>query len=94
MVSLLLKEQETPGIGRRNQALFPLPNYTKFKDKTPAQLVNMFLDQDIYMALATKSNEYAMLKHGLEANITADEIRVFFGDVLSKGLNRKLKHTA
>ena len=80
-------EDKPQSFRSQQPGFFPEPDYRKFSDKSAAQLVELFLDEDIYLAIAAKSNEYGMLKHGLEPNITPDEIRVFFGVLLLSGFN-------
>ena len=42
----------------------------------------------IYMVLATKSNQYAMEKFGLEPNIKAEDLKAFFDILLMSGYNQ------
>ena len=70
------------------QSVFPEPNYTRFKNMSPSTIFNLMLSEDIYMVMATKSNQYAMEKFGLEPNIKAEDLKAFFGILLMSGYNQ------
>ena len=57
--------------------LFPLGNYTPYKDKSPRELIDLFLTDELLEQIAHNSNEYAMSTSGAAPNITAQDIRTY-----------------
>jgi hypothetical protein len=52
----------------------------------PVELFDLFFGDEILDHIATKSNEYTMMKFGNLSSITADNIRTFFWHSHSLGL--------
>ena len=81
-------EEEPRSFRRKHPGIFPEPNYTKFKDLLPVAIFDLILDEGIFTAIATKSNEYGLKEFGLQPNITPEEVRTFFGILLLSGVSQ------
>lgn len=82
-------EEETRSFNSRGQTIFPEASFTRFKNLAPVELFDLFVDTDILNLIATKSNQYAMDKGGIDnSNISAENIRVFFGILILSGYNK------
>ena len=54
----------------------------------PVAIFDLILDEGIFTAIATKSNQYGLKEFGLQPNITPEEVRTFFGILLLSGVSQ------
>ncbi len=80
-------EEEPRAFKSNLLAVFPEPNYTRFKEMSPSDLFTELFDDGIMSVMAEKSNEYGMSKFGLTANITSEDIQAFLCILLLSGYN-------
>lgn len=81
-------EEEARSFNSRGQGIFPEANHTRFKDMSPLELFDLFFDDDLLKLIAMKSNEYSLNKFGIQAFITAPEIKTFLAILLLSGYNK------
>jgi hypothetical protein len=81
-------EEEARSFTSKGKVLFPEANYTQFKEMSPSDLFDLFLDKDILELIAIRSCEYAMAQHGMAVSISSDDIRVFFAILILSGYNK------
>jgi hypothetical protein len=81
-------EDEARSFMSKPKKIFPAANYTRFTKLAPVVLFELFFGDDILDQIATKSNEYAMMKFGNLPSITADDIKTFFAILILSGYNK------
>ncbi len=80
-------EEEARVFSSRKAAIFPEGNYTIYAKKSPKELVELFIDDDLLEQMAKSSNEYALASGEESTNITPQEIRTFLSILLLSGYN-------
>jgi hypothetical protein len=63
-------EEEARSFTSKGKVLFPEANYTQFKEMSPSDLFDLFLDKNILALIATRSCEYAMAQFGMPVSIS------------------------
>lgn len=66
---------------------FPEANYSQYKDHTPAQLFELFFDDEIMDHIIRESTEYGLSKNWPNINLTKNELKVFFAILIVTGYN-------
>ena len=69
----------------KKAAIFPEANCTMYMCKSPKQLVELFIDDNLLEQVAKSSNEYGLASSGESPNITPDEIKTFLSILLLSG---------
>ena len=72
----------------KGQALFPEKNLTKYKDFSPSEVFDLFLDDDILEMILHQSTLYAQKKSGMNLDISKNELKVFISVLLLSGYVR------
>jgi hypothetical protein len=85
--SEFLWEQERRNIVSKDPAIFPEPNYSKFRGLSPKGLYDLIITSELLESVAELSNQYAFAKFGICYNITGQEINIFFSVLLLSGYN-------
>lgn len=68
-------------------SLFPSPDYSALRGKTPLQVFECFCDDEVISFLATQSRQYALFKNEPDPRISEEEIRVFIAILILTGYN-------
>ncbi len=79
--------EEARSLKSKANVLFPEPNYTQF-NKSPADLFDLFFDEDILSLIARRSCAYSMRQFGTPVTISAADIRVFSAILILSGYNK------
>ena len=80
-------EKEPDHVSSKPADDFPEADYSDFKDKSPKDLFCDIFDDQIIEEIVARSNRYGMEKHGIQANITKEEMLVFIGILILSGYN-------
>ena len=72
---------------------FPEADYLKYRDFSPAELFELFFDDDLFDLLVQQSILYAHSKGETNFFVTTSEMKVFWGILLVSGLCRFLSKT-
>lgn len=59
----------------------------KYKDLTPVQIFELFIDEEVINLFVTETKKYAVLKNESNMNVSADEIKAFLGILILSGYN-------
>lgn len=71
----------------KDPAIFPEPNYARFRGLSPKGLYDLTIDSELLDKVADLSNQYALAKFGVCYNITGTEVNNFFAILLLSGYN-------
>lgn len=66
---------------------FPTPDFTRYSDMTPAELLELFFDEDIYSLILNESSSYAAFKNCPDPKITIEELKCAFAILIVSGYN-------
>lgn len=66
---------------------FPDPNYERFSNMSPAEMFNLFFDEDVFQFLVDESNNYATYQNCANPNITIEEMRCAIAILILSGYN-------
>lgn len=64
---------------------FPVPDFGKYKDLSPRQLLELFLDNEILRFLIEESSRYALFKNIPDPKISIGEMKCFLSILLISG---------
>jgi hypothetical protein len=81
-------EEEVRSLNSSVHAIFPGQYYTRFKNMSPVDLFDLFIGNNIFELIATKSNMYGMTKFRTNVAILAEKIRVFVAILILSGYNK------
>lgn len=66
-------------------AIFPEPNYTSFRGKTPIDIFEMIIDDGILEYIPNECTKYALFKNCNDPKITVEERRIFLAILYMSG---------
>lgn len=66
---------------------FPRFSYQEYKDYTPTEVFELFMDNDIIDFLVSESNKYGLFKNMPDPMISRDEIKCFLAILVNSGYN-------
>ena len=69
------------------QLIFPEPNYSEYKNKTPTELFEIFFNDNVWALLVSESSRYALFLNQPDPKITIEEFKVFIGILILSGYN-------
>lgn len=71
----------------KKNTVFPEPNYSKFRNLTPTQAFEKFIDSEVIEFLLQQCRAYALFKTEPDPCITSEEMNVFIGILILSGYN-------
>ena len=66
---------------------FPEADIRNYRNKTPAEMFELFFDEDMYNLIVEETNKYAVYCNKPDPQITHLEIKVFLGILMASGYN-------
>lgn len=70
-----------------SRPIFPDPDYSKFRGKSPIEMLELFLDESFYEFLVTESQKYAAFLNCPDPKISVDEMIAFIAILVNSGYN-------
>ena len=67
--------------------IFPEANLQQYRDLSPVQFFELFIDEEVVQHLVKQSNQYALFKNYPELKLTAEELKCFLGILINTGYN-------
>nr|CAH7762079.1 unnamed protein product [Callosobruchus chinensis] len=71
------------------KTVFPSPNYEPYRNMSPVQIFERFVDDDLLDHLVNETRKYALFKNFTDPQISADEIRCFIAILIVTGYDPK-----
>ncbi|KAJ2937338.1 hypothetical protein O0L34_g19219 [Tuta absoluta] len=71
----------------QSAVVFPEGDYTKYRTKSPIEMLEYFLDKSFYDLLVTESQKYAAFINCPDPKITVDEMVTFVSILINSGYN-------
>lgn len=68
---------------------FPQGNYKQFLDKSPIEIFELFVDEDMVEHFVSETKKYAIFKNCPDPQISADDIRTFIAILIVSGYDVK-----
>jgi hypothetical protein len=69
---------------------FPFSNFQNYASKSPVELFELMITDDIIDMIVSQTNNYAMYKDNINPQITNNEIRCFLGILFLTGILQKI----
>ncbi|KAB0799672.1 hypothetical protein PPYR_07552 [Photinus pyralis] len=66
---------------------FPIPDYSAFQDKSPVDLFELMLSEDILLLILEESKKYALFLNLPDPKISMSELKCFIGILIATGYN-------
>ena len=67
--------------------IFPEANLQQYRDLSPVQFFELFIDEEVVQHLVTQSNQNAVFKNYPELKLTAEELKCFFRILINTRYN-------
>lgn len=71
----------------KKDGIFPEDYADKYKNMTPVQIFEIFIDEEVISLFLTETKKYALSKNESNMNVTAEEIKAFLGVLILSGYN-------
>lgn len=68
---------------------FPEPSYINFIDKSPVEMFEMFIDDDVIQLLVSETTRYALFKNCPDPQVDLEEMRAFIAILILSGYDHK-----
>lgn len=82
-----LKDSDLPDV--TVQQIFPQTNFSKYRDMSPVEIFELFMNHDVIELLVEESNRYALFINCPDPKITHEEIKCFLGILIVSGYDKK-----